>query len=504
MYLDYFGLTRLPFSIAPNPDLLYLSPAHHEALAHLNYALTGHGGLICLTGEVGMGKTTLCRAFIEQAPEHVDIAYIFNPMLSAPELLQAICNELEIPCYPPRGRRELSNKQLIDLLYKSLIERYGSGRKVICIIDEAQSMPAPLLEQIRLLTNLETSSDKLLTLILVGQPELQETLAQHNIRQLDQRITARFHLSAMTKCQLGPYLQHRLNQAGCERPLFDNNALSSIWLASQGIPRLINSIADRALLGAYATGQKTVNKLIAKQAISEVVAPKKRISKSPTSANVGASIGARIVKGLVLLVVLAALPLAGSLMLKDTALVKDASWMKIWQQPNHYRNLAGAYNLTGFEQVENCQDIEQLSQMSCLALDWPLADLKRLRRPLVVFDGIQWQVRQPDELQIKPQQSLILWQSVEGFSKPIKPGDTHSLIVWLRLHLEDEGEQSDWQVISPTGKGSSGFDRYYDPILAARVGNFQQKMGLKGDRIIGLKTLLVLQDYADLNSVEVH
>ena len=191
-------------------------------------------------------------------------------------------------------------------------------------------------------------------------------------------------------------------------------------------------------------------------------------------------------------------------MLKDTALVKDASWMKIWQQPNHYRNLAGAYNLTGFEQVENCQDIEQLSQMSCLALDWPLADLKRLRRPLVVFDGIQWQVRQPDELQIKPQQSLILWQSVEGFSKPIKPGDTHSLIVWLRLHLEDEGEQSDWQVISPTGKGSSGFDRYYDPILAARVGNFQQKMGLKGDRIIGLKTLLVLQDYADLNSVEVH
>ncbi len=501
MYLDYFGLTRLPFSIAPNPDLLYLSPAHHEALAHLNYALTGHGGLICLTGEVGMGKTTLCRAFIEQAPEHVDIAYIFNPMLSAPELLQAICNELEIPCYPPKGRRELSNKLLIDLLYRSLIERYSAGRKVICIIDEAQSMPAPLLEQIRLLTNLETSSDKLLTLILVGQPELQETLAQHNIRQLDQRITARFHLPAMTKCQLGPYVQHRLNQAGCERSLFDKNALSSIWQASQGIPRLINSIADRALLGAYATGQKTVGRAIAKQAISEVVAPKKRMSKSSVSsnaaANVGGNIGARIVKALVLLAVLTALPLAAILTLKDT------SWMKIWQQPNHYQSLASAYKLTAFEQVENCQDIEQLSQMNCLALDWPLADLKRLRRPLVVFDGIQWQVRQPDELQIEPQQSLILWQSVEGFSKPIKPGDTHSLIAWLRLHLQDEGEQSDWQVISPTGKGSSGFDRYYDPILAAKVGSFQQRMGLKGDRIIGLKTLLVLQDYAALNSTEV-
>ncbi len=510
MYLDYFGLTRLPFSIAPNPDLLYLSPAHHEALAHLNYALTGHGGLICLTGEVGMGKTTLCRAFIEQAPKHVDIAYIFNPMLSAPELLQGICNELEIPCYPPKGRRELSNKQLIDLLYKSLIERYSNGRKVICIIDEAQSMPAPLLEQIRLLTNLETSSDKLLTLILVGQPELQETLAQHNIRQLDQRITARFHLPAMTQCQLGPYLQHRLNQAGCEQPLFDKRALSSIWLASQGIPRLINSIADRALLGAYATGQKTVNKVIAKQAISEVVAPKQRKSKSTIRSNVesDSGIAAGIVKCFSLLVVLTAFLLATTLVLKETALVKevswlkDTSWMKIWQQPNHYQDLAKAYNLTAFEGIENCQDIEQLSQVSCLALDWPLADLKRLRRSLAVFDGVQWQVRQPQELQIAPQQTLILWQSVAGFSEPIKPGDTHPLIAWLRLHLEDEGEQSDWQIISPTGKGSSGFDRYYDPILAAKVGSFQQRLGLKSDRIIGLKTLLVLQDHTDLNSVE--
>ena len=509
MYLDYFGLTRLPFSIAPNPDLLYLSPAHHEALAHLNYALTGHGGLICLTGEVGMGKTTLCRAFIEQAPKHVDIAYIFNPMLSAPELLQAICTELEIPCEPDHSgeldsrrnsARELTNKQLIDRLYASLIERYSAGRKVICIIDEAQSMPAPLLEQIRLLTNLETSSDKLLTLILVGQPELQETLAQHNIRQLDQRITARFHLPAITKCQLGPYLQHRLNQAGCQRPLFDKHALSLIWLGSQGIPRLINSIADRALLGAYATGQKAVNKVIAKQAISEVIAPRKRISKSSASSNAGfntgSSIGTRIIKSLVLLVVLTALPLVAILMSKDT------SWMKIWQQPNHYQNLASAYNLTGFEQIKSCQDIEQLSQMNCLVLDWPLTDLKRLHRPLVVFDGIQWQVRQPSELQIKPQQSLILWQPVEGFSKPIKPGDTHPLIAWLRLHLDEEGEQSDWQVISPTGKGSSGFDRYYDPILAEKVGSFQQRMGLKSDRVIGLKTLLVLQDYADLKAME--
>ena len=249
--------------------------------------------------------------------------------------------------------------------------------------------------------------------------------------------------------------------------------------------------------------------MIAKQVISEVVAPKKRKLKSTIRSNAGsnvesdAGIAAGIVKGFALLAVLAILSLAAAFILKDTALVKDASWLKIWQQPNHYQDLAKAYNLTAFEGVEHCQDIEQLSQLSCLALDWPLADLKRLRRPLAVFDGIQWQVRQPQELQVAPQQTLILWQSVAGFSEPIKAGDTHPLIAWLRIHLEDEGEQSDWQIISPTGKGSLGFDRYYDPILAAKVGSFQQRLGLKSDRIIGLKTLLVLQDHTDLNSVEV-
>jgi general secretion pathway protein A len=489
MYLDYFGLKRLPFSIAPDPDLLYLSPSHHEALAHLNYSLTGHGGLICLTGEVGMGKTTLCRAFIEQAPEQVDIAYIFNPMLSAPELLQAICNELEIPCFTPKGRNELSNKQLIGLLYKSLIERYSNGRKVICIIDEAQSMPAPLLEQIRLLTNLETSRDKLLTLILVGQPELQDTLAQHGIRQLDQRITARFHIPAMTKQQLAPYLQHRLAQAGCELPLFDRSAIATIWQGSQGIPRLINSIADRALLGAYATGKKTVNKVIAKQAISEVVATKR---KAVASISRRAMVSVLILSTLVL-----------SIFLSPLLMPKLPSWALAWQEPNHYQQLATAYGLAVDQKFETCLNIQQLSDMECLTLDWPLSDLKRLQRPIAVYDGDQWQVRQTQELQVKPFRALILWQPVEAFDKPIKPGGSHALIAWLRTGLETEGEQSDWQIISPTGSGSSGFDQYYDPILASKIGSFQQRMGLDNDRIIGLKTLLVLQDYISSNSAEV-
>jgi general secretion pathway protein A len=491
MYLNYFGLTRLPFSIAPDPDLLYLSPAHHEALAHLNYALTSHGGLICLTGEVGMGKTTLCRAFIDQAPDYVDIAYIFNPMLSAPELLQSICNELEIPCEADRHGRELSNKQLIDLLYASLIERHSNGRKVICIIDEAQSMPAPLLEQIRLLTNLETSRDKLLTLILVGQPELQETLSQHNIRQLDQRITARFHLPAMTKQQLGPYLQHRLNQAGCKHSLFDASAISAIWQGSQGIPRLINSIADRALLGAYATGQKTVNKAIAKQAISEVVAPKKRKKKSSS---------AFIPKFLLSMAFIAVTFLA-------IFAIKDSSLMSVFKDENHYQKLAVAYKLDANKEFGSCLNIEQASNLQCLVLDWSLTDLKRLRRDIAAYDGAEWQIRQPQELLMKPKQALILWQPVEGFTKAIKPGESNSLISWVRLQLKNEGEQAGedaWQIISPTGSYSSGFDQYYDPMLANKIASFQQRVGLKSDRIIGLKTLLAIQDYTDQDGLEMN
>lgn len=491
MYLDYFGLKRLPFSIAPDPELLYLSPAHHEALAHLNYALTGHGGLICLTGEVGMGKTTLCRAFIEQAPQHVDIAYIFNPMLSAPELLQSICNELEIPCGPGDNGRDLTNKQLIDLLYADLIERYSNGRKVICIIDEAQCMPAPLLEQIRLLTNLETSRDKLLTLILVGQPELQETLSQHNIRQLDQRITARFHIPAMIQQQLGPYLQHRLERAGCQQSLFDRNAILAIWQGSKGIPRLINCIADRALLGAYATGQQVVNKAIAKQAISEVVATRNHTRVQGSSL---AKLKWLPVMMFSLVAIIAALGGASN--------YSDFSLIRYLKGPSQYQQLANAYGLDNQYAFDTCLNIQQLSDLECLSLDWPLSDIKRLRRPIAVYDGVQWHIYNTDELQIKPQQSFVLWQPESDFDKPIRPGDSHEMIVWLRSHLASDDEHSDWQVISPTGSGSSGFDRYYDPILATKVGNFQQKVGLKSDRVIGLKTLLVLKDQIRSDSAE--
>ena len=482
MYLDYFNLSRLPFSIAPDPELLYLSPSHHEALAHLNYALTAHGGLICLTGEVGMGKTTLCRAFIDQVPAHVDIAYIFNPMLSAPELLQAICGELEIPCEADSGERPLTNKQLIDRLYQSLIERYANGRKVICIIDEAQSMPAPLLEQIRLLTNLETNRDKLLTLILVGQPELQDILAQHSNRQLDQRITARFHLPAMNKKQLKPYLQHRLKQAGNENELFSSGAISAIWSGSNGIPRLINSIADRALLGTYATNQSKTTKAIAQQAIKEVVGQPRKPVATPSA-----------YKGL------AGSVLAALLILMTAFLLMSSNPPRIplfndYFGLNPYTALAIESGLDADTlDLTNCENIDNNSQYSCLMLDWSVAELKTLKQPLAINNGDGWRVVAANQIKTKPEQSFILWQPVEGYESAVKPGESHSLIAWVRDVLADDAAMSDWQVISPDGAGEHDFLTYYDPILAEKVAVFQRSAGLKADRIIGLKTLLALQ-----------
>ncbi|CCK76253.1 Peptidoglycan-binding domain 1 protein [Oleispira antarctica RB-8] len=485
MYLDYFGLSRLPFSIAPDPELLYLSPSHHEALAHLNYALTAHGGLICLTGEVGMGKTTLCRAFIDQVPAHVDIAYIFNPMLSAPELLQAICSELEIPCDHQPGEGPLTNKQLIDRLYQSLIERYARGRKVICIIDEAQSMPAPLLEQIRLLTNLETNRDKLLTLILVGQPELQDILSQHSTRQLDQRITARFHLPSMNQKQLKPYLQHRLKQAGSEKELFSKRAISAIWTGARGIPRLINSIADRALLGAYATNQSKVSKVIALQAIKEVVGQPKRKTVI--------GLTAKGLKGLGLFGLTAVVVMLLVFGQQKTAWVNGLNLDELWGM-NPYQKLAEVNGLdVEASDLSSCNDIKENSEFACLPLDWPLAELKKLQQYIAIFEDGNWRVVTADQLTFKPLRSFILWQPVENFGKSVKPGESHSLITWIRNVLTDESASLEWQIIAPEGAPEHDFQSYYDPILAQKVSSFQQSAGLKADRIIGLKTLLALQ-----------
>jgi general secretion pathway protein A len=279
MYLAHYGLNDQPFSISPNPRYLYLSEQHQEALACLNYGIQEGGGFVVLTGEVGTGKTTLCRALMAQLPQKTQLAYILNPAQSVMALLRTICLELQILSEKPETDNpdlveqwfQQESQYYIDLLNHHLLTNHQKGIRTLLIIDEAQALAMPVLEQLRLLTNLETNDAKLLQIVLLGQPELQELLALPSLRQLSQRITARFHLEPLSLEQTQEYIRHRLNIAGLSQKLFSPKAVKLLFKKTQGVPRLINLIADRALLGAYAQNEWHVTPIMVKQAAIEVL-----------------------------------------------------------------------------------------------------------------------------------------------------------------------------------------------------------------------------------------
>lgn len=267
MYTGFFGLTSAPFSIAPNPDFLYLSPRHAEALAHLRYGLGDAGGFVLLTGEVGTGKTTVSRCLLQELDENAQVAFILNPTLSELELLAAICDELKIRY----KKLDASLKLLGDKIKQRLLKNHQQGKQTLLIIDEAQHLQPAVLEQLRLLTNLETNTRKLLQVILIGQPELQQLLKRNDLRQLAQRITARYHLLPLNQHEVQQYLSYRLKVAGCERPIFNAAAIKKLYQLSGGIPRLVNLMADRALLAAYSQQQALVNDKLVLRAASEIL-----------------------------------------------------------------------------------------------------------------------------------------------------------------------------------------------------------------------------------------
>lgn len=266
-YAEYFRLNEAPFSIAPNPRYLFMSERHREALAHLLYGVVNGNGFVALTGEVGTGKTTLCNCLLDQLPDNVDLALILNPRVNAEELLATLCDELGIDY--PEGTTSL--KVLVDALNAHLLKVHANGRNTVLLIDEAQNLSIDVLEQIRLLSNLETRETKLLQIILVGQPELNQLLAQNNLRQLNQRITARFHIEPLSQQECLAYIEHRLRVAGASHPVFSRRAVKKIFRWSGGIPRLINIICDRAMLGAYSTGVHRVEPTVVNKAAREVL-----------------------------------------------------------------------------------------------------------------------------------------------------------------------------------------------------------------------------------------
>ncbi len=278
MYLQFFGLSEAPFAITPDPAFVYLSAAHRDALAHLLYGVGtgGAGGFVQLTGEVGTGKTTICRCLLEQVPEDTIIALILNPMLTPIELLATICEELDVAV----SGIENSSKALVDALNAYLIKQHALGKRVVVIIDEAQNLSPEALEQVRLLTNLETAKDKLLQMVLLGQPELRQLLQRQNLRQLAQRITARYHLSPLGEKETAAYVRHRMQVAGARQSPFNRAALRSLYKRSGGVPRLINIIADRALAGAYARELNSVTARLVNSAADEVQPSETRVQKS--------------------------------------------------------------------------------------------------------------------------------------------------------------------------------------------------------------------------------
>ena len=265
VYRDYFGLSEKPFDLTPDPKYLYLSPKHKEVLAHLVYGLQENNGFLKIVGEVGTGKTMICRSFLRELHTDFSIAYIFNPCMNELELLQTINDELGL------WSKSNSRKKLIDILNRFLLKQRKKGHRVVVIIDEAQDLEPPVLEQLRLLSNLETETEKLIQIVLIGQPELNKLLDQENLRQLRQRITIQWELLALNREETRGYIQHRLNVAlGKGKVRFNRTAMDRIFHYSQGIPRMINVISDRALLIGYTQNTKKITNKIVRQAVRDI------------------------------------------------------------------------------------------------------------------------------------------------------------------------------------------------------------------------------------------
>jgi len=512
MYAKFFGLGQEPFSIAPDPRYLFMSERHREALAHLLYGLRGGGGFVLLTGEIGAGKTTVCRCFLEQIPPRCNVAYIFNPKLSVIELLKTVCEEFHIPQAPPAGGVE-TVKQYLDPLNEFLLRTHAVGQNNVLIIDEAQNLSAEVLEQLRLLTNLETSERKLLQIILIGQPELRSMVAQPALEQLAQRVIARFHLQALSAAETAQYVQHRLEVSGLAGPSpFDAAALRRVHQLARGVPRRINLLCDRALLGAYAQGQRQVKRATLNKAAAEVFDP-----ASPPSQRharwfwaLGLALSAAGASALLLRTqpseqkptVAATAPAASAAAPTEPQL---ASRISLAWRGEHaaWQDLAPAWKATlAPDEPDACQAFKP-ARLACFRSEGGLAVLRLLDRPaiLTLRDG----TGKPSYVtlvQLGTQSATVraggssetvslgtlarqwqgefatLWRWPEGYAGKLGAGQDAS---WLAAALAKAADE-------PAPRGPSR----YDASLQARIAAFQRAQGLKVDGMLGPITLMQL------------
>lgn len=520
MYAGYFGLSENPFAITPDPRYLFLSGRHTEALAHLLYGVTESGGFIQLTGEVGTGKTTLIRSLLEKLPDTVDAALIINPRVSIPEFLRAICHELHIGCPP-----EHSPQQLIDALNAQLLQAHARGRRVVLIIDEAQALSREVLEQVRLLTNLETSRQKLLQIILVGQPELRVLLARDDLRQLAQRITGRYHLEPLSHKDTRAYVHHRLNVAGALAPIFTASGLRAVWRYTRGIPRVINIVCDRALLGAYTHELRQVDSALVRRAAQEVLEQRPHAKGRRALLWLGTT-AVILLSAVTLLAATGNLgvrlsdapvtpPNTSAALAKPAPVVTPQSWLADPAHPTDTDSaFATLFSLWGAHYTpgstgSGCLEARQAG-LRCLFRKGTWNNLRSFDRPAIITltdaQGIQHQVvvtgLAGDRITLRAGSAshsfplsaldplwygeyLFLWKPNANAPTPLTPGMVGTAVAWLRTQLAALQHTKD-----------SGSSHYDDPLIAA-VKQFQAAQHLKPDGIAGEETLIHLNSVLD-------
>ena len=524
MYASYFGLKQEPFSIAPDPRLLFMSERHREALAHLLYGIGGGGGFVLLTGEIGTGKTTVCQLFLEQVPAHCNVAYIFNPKLTVTELLQSVCEEFHIGLAPQQ--RTPTVKDFLDPLNAFLLREHAAGRNSVLIIDEAQNLSADVLEQLRLLTNLETRERKLLQIVLIGQPELRAMLARPDLEQLAQRVIARYHLQALTEAETAQYVQHRLEAAGLTQPLpFDRRALRRIHQATRGVPRRINLLCDRALLGAFAGGQPRVGRAIVDKAASEVFdqaskPPVRRWQGAAAALGLGLAAGAGwwavasnrpapLPPPVAAAVVPVPPPLAPAS--QAVAPARAAAPALLSDEDQAWRELARAWKLASV-QGDPCRALQR-EQVQCFTRPMTLALIRQLGRPgFVTLDADSG----------KPSYALLT--ALTADSATLRAGDGEQTVtlpalaarwrgefstLWRappryggRIGDRESGAAVDWlasTLAAVDGKPVAGGRQSLDAALKSRVLAFQLAQGLPADGRPGPMTFMQLNRAAGVD-----
>jgi general secretion pathway protein A len=515
MYASFFGLNEKPFSITPDPRYLFLSERHAEALAHLVYGVNEAGGFIQLTGEVGTGKTTVVRSLLAQAPKHAEIALILNPRMTPAEFLLAICEELGIQV---EARSEGSLKDLVDLLSFHLLKAHAEGRRVVLVVDEAQNLAPDVLEQVRLLTNLETETQKLLQIILIGQPELREVLDRTELRQLAQRITGRYHLDPLSGNETSAYVRHRLRVAGATQEVFSAGALREVRRLSGGVPRLINIICDRALLGAFTEDRHVVGASVVRRAAGEVFGKNIQPRWLPWAA--GSAVGVLAVASAALLLPrflakqappapVAAAPappapkpapppdLDRLLAQYDSETDPDNAFNKLFA-------LWGLRYATG--STDPCTQALQ-SGLECLTQRGSLAQLRLFNRPAVLnvvdsagrahqlvlaglddehaqidLGGAQREIGIGDLSRSWFGDYVLLWRPVPGGSEPLALGARNARVKWLRDSLRR---------VNGLPAEENPNDRF-DASLVTLVEDFQRKNRLVVDGIAGVQTQVAL------------